>query len=147
MTASRLAAACVDLLGEVPGPVAVVAPDAPAVAAALRAQVATAADSDAPTAAIVVFVGERGAGAVRAGFLRRLHARLPAGAIVALADHNQPRGSGRRGLNALALRLRGMAGDRARYPAARELQDCGFVVECLRLDPGESLQLVRARRA
>lgn len=147
MTASRLAAACAELLGEVPGPVAVVAPDAPAVATALRVRYATATDSSAPIAAIVVFVGERGDGAMRAGVLRSLHAQLPAGAVVALADHNQPRGSMGRWLNALALRLCGMAGDRARYPAARELQDCGFVVECLRLGPGEREQLVRARRA
>jgi hypothetical protein len=66
-------------------------------------------------------------------------------AAQASIDHNQPRLAWRR-VVAVALALRGLGPGRARHPVAREIRDHGFTIECLRLDDGERVQLVLARR-
>jgi hypothetical protein len=72
--------------------------------------------------------------------------RLPAGAPLVLVDHNQPRAVWRRLVALPWLLAAGLGPARARYPAARELRDAGFGVERLRLEDGERMQIVVARR-
>ena len=146
MRPARLAARALALLGPVTGPVAVVAPRAGRLAAALAAQTACASDSAPPAAGIVSFLGAPAHPADRQAALRLLARRLPAGAPLVLVDHNQPRVLWRRGLGILALAVARCAPSRARYPAARELAALGFAVERLRLACGERVQLVLARR-
>ncbi|TMB60874.1 MAG: hypothetical protein E6J60_00065 [Deltaproteobacteria bacterium] len=145
MRPARLAARVLALLGPVAGPVAVVAPRAGRLAAALAAQTACASDSAPPAAGIVSFLGAPARPADRQAALRLLARRLPAGAPLVLVDHNQPRVLWRRGLGILALAVARCAPSRARYPAARELAALGFAVERLRLACGERVQLVLAR--
>jgi len=144
VSAARLAARCLELLGPVVGPVAVVAPRARRLRAALAAQVAPAAG--APVAAVVAFLGVPARPADRQRALRELQTRLPVDAALVLVDHNQPRAAWRRALASLALLATGLGAARGRYPAARELAALGFRVEHLSLAAGERVQLVRARR-
>ena len=146
MSPARLAARALGLLGPVTGPVAVVAPRAPRLAAALAARAPLATDGAPAAAAIVSFLGAPAHPADRQAALSALARRLPAGAPLVLVDHNQPRVFWRRGLGILALAAAGSAPSRARYPAARELAALGFAVERLRLACGERVQLVVARR-
>ena len=146
MRPARLAAHVLALLGPVAGPVAVVAPRAGRLAAALAAATALESDGARPAAAIVSFLGAPAHPADRQAALRALARRLPAGAPLVLVDHNQPRVLWRRGLGILALAAARCAPSRARYPAARELAALGFAVERLRLACGERVQLVLARR-
>jgi hypothetical protein len=46
----------------------------------------------------------------------------------------------------LALAARGLGPERARHPVAREVHGAKFAVERLRLEDGERVQLVLARR-
>ena len=144
MSAARLAARCLELLGPVVGPVAIVVPRASRLRAALAARVAPAAG--APVAAVVAFLGASAHPAERQRALRDLQARLPADATLVLVDHNQPRAAWRRVLASLPLVATGLGVARGRYPAARELAALGFRVERLTLAAGERVQLVRARR-
>jgi len=144
VSAARLAARCLELLGPVVGPVAVVAPRAARLRAALTARVAPAAG--APVAAVVAFLGAPARPADRQRALRELQTRLPADAAVVLVDHNQPRAAWRRVLASLVLVVTGLGAARGRYPAARELAALGFRIERLTLAAGERVQLVRARR-
>ena len=146
MRPARLAARALALLGPVTGPVAVVAPPAGRLAAALAAATAIASDGALPAAGIVSFLGAPAHPADRQAALRALARRLPAGAPLVLVDHNQPRVLWRRGLGIVALAAARLAPSRARYPAARELAALGFTVERLRLACGERVQLVLARR-
>ena len=143
MTAARLAARCVELLGPVEGPVAVVAPSR--VAEALAARVGGATDNGPVGGAVCVFLGDR-VDSTREATLDALAARLRDGAVLVVADHNQPRAPWRRLLGALALSLHGHRPARARHPVAREIREHGFTIERLRLDDGERIQLVLARR-
>ena len=145
MTAADLAAACGALLGRIDGPVVVAATHAPRVATALRRRWEGAGDS--PVAAVVVFLGETGDPRARARILTGLRDRLPPGAALVVADHNQPRTLPRRVIGSLLLAVRGRTPARARYPVAREVAALGFVVESLRLEAGERIQLVRAVRS
>ncbi|HZP42636.1 MAG TPA: hypothetical protein VFD84_14150 [Candidatus Binatia bacterium] len=145
MSAARLAAQCLDLLGPVDGPVTVVAPRAPRLAAALVAGGAAAADTAAPAAAVVVLLDVPADPAARRAVLAAVGDRLPPGAPLLVVDHNQPRRAWRRVVAAMALLLRGVPPARARYPTARELAALGFGVERLRLGPGERVQLVLCR--
>jgi hypothetical protein len=146
VSAARLAARAVALLGAPAGPVAIAAPRAARLAAALTLRVALATGSDVPEAAVVALVGTPAAPAARQALLAGLRARLPAGAPLVLIDHNQPRRAWRRALGALRLALGGLSAARARYPAARELAALGFTVDRLRFACGERVQLVLARR-
>ena len=147
MNPGRLAARCVQLLGPVPGPVAVAAPRAPRLTAALAARVQLAQATDAPAAAVVAFVGATADPAGRQRLLAALGARLPAGGALVLVDHNQPRAWWRRAAALVPLAAARLRPARARYPAARELAALGFTVERLRLECGERVQLVVARRS
>ena len=144
MSAARLAARCLELLGPVVGPVAIVAPRASRLRTALASHVGPAAG--APVAAVVAFLGAPARPADRQRALRDLQTRLPADATLVLVDHNQPRAAWRRVLASLALLATGLSAARGRYPAARELAALGFRVERLSLAAGERVQLVRARR-
>lgn len=146
MSAARLAAQCLALLGPVSGPVAVLGPRATRLRAALAGAVPAARDGDVPGGAVVVFLGVSGDPGERQADLRGLERRLRAGAPLVLVDHNQPRAFWRRVPAWLGLALAGLGPGRARYPAARELAALGFVVERLRLACGERVQLVLARR-
>lgn len=146
MTAARLAARCVDLLGPVAGPVAVVAPRAPALADALAARLTVAAGTATAAAAVVAFLRMPARPAERQRTLRDLQARLDTHAPLVLVDHNQPRRPWRRVLATLALAAARLGAARGRYPAARELAALGFRIDCLALDAGERIQLVLARR-
>ena len=84
MRPARLAARALALLGPVAGPVAVVAPRAGRLAAALAAQTALASDSAPPAAGIVSFLGAPAHPADRQAALRLLGQRLPAGAPLVL---------------------------------------------------------------
>jgi len=143
VSTARLAAQCLALLGPPAGAVAVVAPRAPRLAAALAAR--TPGPDVAPTAAIVAFLGAVADPVERQALLARLHAQLAPGTPLVLVDHNQPRRWWRRVLALPALAAAGLAPARARYPAARELLALGFKVERLRLACGERVQLVVAR--
>jgi hypothetical protein len=142
VTAARLAARCVELLGPVEGPVDLAA--AGALAAALAARVRVARDGAAAAAAVCDFrdVLERD----RLAGLAAVAARLPAGAPLVVVDHNQPRDWWRRGVGAALLVARGLPPARARHPVAREVQAEGFAVERLCLADGERIQLVVGRR-
>ena len=142
MTAARLAARCVELLGGVEGPVDLGA--AGALAAALAARVRVARDGDVAAAAVCDFrdVLERS----RLAGLAAVAARLPAGAPLVVVDHNHPRDWWRRGVGAALLVARGLPPARARHPVAREAAEHGFAIERLRLAAGERVQLVLARR-
>jgi hypothetical protein len=145
VTAARLAARCVELLGPAGGPVDVEA--AGTLAAALAARLAVARPGEPVAAAVCDFRAERGTGADRIARLARIAARLPDGAPLVVVDHNQPRAWWRRVAGALLLVARGLPPRRARHPVATEVRDRGFAVEALRLAAGERLQLVLARRA
>jgi len=145
VNAARLAARCAALLGSVPGPVAIVAPHAPRLAAALAQRLGAAA-AEGPAAAVVVFLRSPARPHERQALLAELRRRLPPGAPLVLVDHSQPRARWRRLGARVALALRGLPAARARYPAARELAALGFAVERLRLGCGERVQLVAARR-
>ena len=145
MTPAALAAQCLDLLAPAAGPVAVVAPHAASLRAALVAQGAGRDGAGAPAAAVVVFLGAAARPSERQGILRDVQRRLPSGARLVVVDHNQPRAWWRRLLAAPSLARRGLGPARARYPAARELAALGFGVERLRLTAGERVQLVLAR--
>jgi hypothetical protein len=146
VSAARLAAHAVALLGPAADPVAVVAPRARRLACAVARTTRVAADGDAPNAALVVLLGARAAPSDRQETLRATQRRLPAGAPLVLVDHNQPRAAWRRALAVVPLLVAGLGPSRARYPAARELAALGFAVEHLRLACGERVQLVVARR-
>ena len=146
MTPARLAARTLALLGPVAGPVAIVAPRPPGLAAALAAAVRVARDGEPPAAAVVGFLQTTACPGERQALLRSLQARLPAGAPLVLVDHNQPRAWWRRVLAAPHLAVSALGPARARYPAARELAALGFGVERLWLACGERVQLVAARR-
>jgi len=141
-----LAAHALALLGAGAGPVLVVCPWAPRLAAALAARVPRARDGEVPMGAVVVSLGAAPGPAKRQAALRAVERRLPPGAPLVLVDHNQPRALWRRALAVLQLAVRGLPAARARYPAARELGALGFAVERLWLGGGERVQLVRARR-
>ena len=143
MTAARLAARCVELLDGVGGPIAVSAP--PEVASAVAAQVPIAHDG-AVVGAVCVLLGTRIDESARAAAWDALAARLASGAPVVVVDHNQPRTLARRAIGVLALAARGLSPKRARYPVAREVNAHGFTIERLRLEDGERVQLVLARR-
>ena len=143
MTAARLAARCVELLDGVGGPIAVSAP--PDVVDALAARVAVARDG-AVAGAVCVLLGTRVGESARAAAWDALAARLASGAPVVVVDHNQPRTLARRALGMLALAARGLPPERARYPVAREVNAHGFTIERLRLEDGERVQIVLARR-
>ena len=144
MTAARLAARCVELLGAVEGPIAVVAP--PRVVDAVAARVLVANGNGAAAGAVCVLLGTRIDSAARAARWDALAARLAPGAPLVVVDHNQPRGPWRRLGGVLALAVRGQGPARARHPVAREVRDHGFTIERLRLHAGERVQLVLARR-
>ena len=146
MTAARLAARCAELLGPLPGPIAVLAPRAPSLRAALAVRLPLAAADAAPAGAVVAFLGVAARPDERQRSLRDLQRRLPAGAPMVLVDHSQPRARWRRPFAAIVLAFAGLTPARARYPAARELAALGFHVERLRLGRGERVQLVVARR-
>ena len=146
MSAARLAAQALALLGPVDGPIAVVGAETALRAAAVAAGVAVVPDGGAVSGALVSFLGVAAVPGDRQACLSALRLRLPAGAPVVLADHNQPRTWGRRLFGMVELALRGLAPTRARDPAARELQALGFHVERLHLASGERVQLVAARR-
>jgi len=145
VSAARLAAHAVALLGTGAEPIAVVGPRAPRVVRALGERARLAADDEAAGAAVVVFLGTVAAPAERQQALRATQRRLPPGAPLLLVDHNQPRVAWRRALALVTLAAAGLAPARARYPAARELAALGFAVERLRLACGERVQLVLAR--
>jgi hypothetical protein len=146
VNAARLAARALELLGSPEGPIAVEAPRASRLAAALAAGRPVATREDAPVAAVVVFVGVPALPSERQAILGRLCERLPAGAPLVVVDHNQPRAPWRRAVALIRLLAAGLPPARARYPAARELVAHGFTVERLRLACGERVQLVVARR-
>jgi len=144
--AARLAAHCLELLGPLSGPLAVRAPSAPGLRAALAAQARLARDGERPEAAVVVFLGRPARPAERQEVLRATQTALPPGAPLLLVDHNQPRAPWRRVAATVRLVAAGLGPARARYPAARELAALGLAVERLRLACGERVQLVEARR-
>jgi hypothetical protein len=145
LTRRDLARRCRGLLGALDGPVLVMAPGAPRLAAAMAAALRVAADGECPQGAVVVLLGTRARPAERQATLAALRARLPAGAPLVLIDHNQPRSWWRRLIGVAALLGAGLPPARARYPAARELAALGFTVERLALAGGERVQLVLAR--
>jgi hypothetical protein len=142
VTAARLAARCVELLDGVGGPIAVSAPPdvSPRSRRACRSR--TTAPSRAPCACCSARASTSGAG----GRLGRAGGPLASGAPVVVVDHNQPRTLARRALGVLALAARGLPPERARHPVAREVNAHGFTIERLRLEDGERVQLVLARR-
>lgn len=144
MIAARLAARCLALLGPVAGPVAIAAPRAPRLAAALAGRLGAAA-AETPAAAVVVFLNSPARPHERQALLAELRRRLVPGAPLVLVDHSQPRARWRRLGARIGLALVGLPPARARYPAARELAALGFAVERLRLACGERVQLVAAR--
>jgi hypothetical protein len=146
VTRARLARRALELLGPIEGPVAVVVPRAPRLDAALRARVRLSAPGESPAAAVVAFLGSPARPEERQRTLRDLRERLTEGARLVLVDHAQPRTVRRRILATLRLRLAGFPPGRGRYPAARELAALGFAVDRLRLECGERVQLVVARR-
>jgi hypothetical protein len=143
VTAARLAARCVELLGTVDGPIAIDAPVA--IRTALAARLPVASDLESAAAAVCVFLGEPIALLARGARLRVLAARMPIDAPLVVIDHNQPRTWWRRAVGAVVLMASGRMPSRARHPVAREVHDHGFVVERLRLAAGERVQLVLAR--
>jgi energy-converting hydrogenase Eha subunit E len=143
---ARLAARARTLLGPVHGPVAIVMPHAPRLADALATTLSPAEGATAAAAAVVAFLGDGAGPAERQTLLRSLATRLPVGAPLVLLDHNQPRAWWRRAVGTVRLAAGGFRPARARYPAARELAVLGFGVEQLRLECGERVQLVLARR-
>lgn len=146
MSADRLARRCLDILGPIDGPIAVEG-DA-ALRAALATAVALATDDRGPVAAAVVsFWSTPARPSARQTLLASLARRLPHGAPIVLVDHNQPRALWRRAVALPRLLAAGLAPARARYPAARELRALGFEVERLRLESGERMQVVGARRS
>jgi hypothetical protein len=145
VTAARLAAQCVELLGPTDGPVAVVT--SAELRAALAGRLRVARDDEAPVAAVCAFLGEGAEPATRQRRLAALAARLPVGAPVVVVDHNQPRAWWRRATAVPLLAFRRFAPSRARYPVAGELRDHGFTIERLRFAAGERVQLVVGRRA
>jgi hypothetical protein len=147
VSAARLAARCLALLGPVGGPVAVVAPAGSRLAAAVRSGVRAARDAEQPVGAVVVFLGAPAQPVERQSALRALARTLAPGAPLVLVDHNQPRTWWRRAVALPHLLLARLAAARARYPAARELAAIGFTIERLRLACGERVQLVLARVA
>lgn len=144
MTAERLAARCLDLLGPLDGPIAVVAP--PRVRAALARRVGLAQEGSTAHGAVCVFLGEPADPDARQARLDALGARLASGAPLVVADHNQPRAWWRRLLGTIWLAARGLPPRRARHPVAREVHGRGFEVVRLGLAAGERVQLVLARR-
>jgi hypothetical protein len=134
------------LLDATAAPVAVVGRGAGPWVAALRAAGRPVAETGPAGAAVVTFVGERAAAAVRTSRLAAVRARLAPGAPVLLVDHAQPRPWWRRPGTVVRLLARGLPPSRGRYLAARELDAAGFRVERLRLAAGERVQLVLARR-
>jgi len=144
VTAARLAARCVELLDGVGGPIAVSAP--PDVAAALASRVTVAKDDVPIAGAVCVLLGSPVDPAARAATWTRLAARLAAEAPLVVVDHNQPRTLARRALGVLALAARGLPPERARHPVAREVNGHGFTIERLRLEDGERVQILLARR-
>jgi hypothetical protein len=145
VTSAQLAARCVELLGEIDGPVVVVTSDGLRAALADRLRVAR--DDEMPVAAVCAFLGETGEPEARHRRLALLAGRLPPGAPIVVVDHNRPRTWWRRAYAGLGLVLQGLAPGRARHPVARELRDHGFAIERLRLAAGERVQLVVGRRA
>jgi hypothetical protein len=143
VTPARLAARCVELLGRVDGPIAVTA--SRRVADAVAARVPVAGDG-AVAGAVCVLLGTRVDPPARAAAWDALAARLASGAPLVVVDHNQPRTAWRRALGIAVLACRGLAPSRARHPVAREVHGAEFAVERLRLDDGERVQLVLARR-
>jgi hypothetical protein len=143
---ARHVSRCVALLGQTPGPVVILAPAAPRLAAALAARVPVANDGSRAGAAVVCFAGARADIAARQTALRAIDQRLVPGARLVLVDHNQPRQPWRRLLANLHLATAGLRPARARYPAARELAALGFQIERLELTSGERIQLVVARK-
>jgi hypothetical protein len=146
VTGVRLARRCLALLGPLSGPVAVAGPGTSRLRAALGAEVAVARDDAPAAAAVVSFWGAAARPEDRRAVLLGVARRLPGGAPLVLVDHNQPRAVWRRAAALPALLLAGVGPARARYPAAREMQAFGFVVERLRLADGERMQLVVGRR-
>jgi len=144
VSAARLAARALDLLGPVEGPVVVACPAR--LAAAIAPHRAVAADGAVGSGAVVAFLGAAVAPAERHAVLTAVARRLAPGAPLVVLDHNQPRTWWRRLAGAAVLAARALPPARARYPAARELAALGFVVERLRLACGERVQLVRALR-
>ena len=144
MTAARLAARCVELLDGVGGPIAVSAP--PDVVAALAARMAVARDDGPISGAVCVLLGARIDEPARVAAWDALAARLASGAPVVVVDHNQPRTLARRALGMLVLAARGLPPERARHPVAREVNAHGFTIDRLRLEDGERVQLILARR-
>ena len=147
MTAGAIGTDVVALLEDAAGPVLVVGRDAGRWQAVLRASGRpVAGPTDAATAALVTFTGERGDPDVRRRRLAQVRARLDPGAPLLLIDHNQPRQWWRRPVAAALLAVRGLPPARGRYPVARELDAAGFCVRRLALEAGERVQLVLARR-
>jgi hypothetical protein len=146
VSAARLAARVLALLGPVGGPVAVLAPTRSRVGRRLAAALGPAPAAAPPAGAVVVLLGAPARPAERQALLAGLRGRLPPGAPLVLVDHNQPRGVARRALGTLALAATGLPPARARYPAARELAVLGFAVDRLRLAAGERVQLIVAHR-
>ena len=144
MTPARLAARCVELLGDVQGPIAVVA--SPELTKALAAHVHVAPEGGPAAGAVCSFLRERAHPHARGLRLNALAARLPAGAPIVVVDHNRPRRLAARFANDVTLLARGMAPSRAAYPTARELHQHRFAVRCLRLAAHERIQLVAADR-
>jgi len=144
VSAARLAARALELLGPVEGPVVVACPAR--LVGAIAAQRAVAPDGGVRNGAIVAFLGAAASPTERQVILRTIERRLAEGAPLVLLDHNQPRAWWRRLAGMVLLAGRGLGPGRARYPAARELAALGFAVERLRLACGERVQLVRARR-
>jgi hypothetical protein len=147
VTAGRVRAHAVSLLGRADGSALVLGRDAPAWRQALAAAGWSPPAGAEPVAAVVVtFLGEREDGTARRERLAAAGARLRPGAPLLLVDHNQPRRWWRRVPGWVSLAVRGLPPARARVLAARQLDAAGFQVDCLRLAAGERVQLVLARR-
>jgi hypothetical protein len=141
---ARLAACCVELLGDVQGPIAVIASSRLTKALAAHVQVAP---ENAPAAgAVCSFLNERAHPHARGLRLNALAAQLSAGAPIVVVDHSRPRRLVARFANAVTLLARGVAPSRAAYPTARELHQHCFAVRRLRLAAHERIQLVAADR-
>jgi hypothetical protein len=145
VTSAQLAARCVELLGEVHGPVVVVA--SRRLRTALAGYVQIAEEGVPASAGVCSFLNERAHAHARALRLNALTTRLPAGAPIVVVDHNRPRRLLARFANALLLLARATSPARAAYPTARELHQHAFAVRCLRLAAGERIQLVAGHRA
>ena len=147
MTAGGIRVEVLALLEDAAGPVLVVGRDAGRWQAVLcAAGRMVAGPTDAATAALVTFTGERGDPDARRRRLAHVRERLGPGAPLLVIDHNQPRQWWWRPIAAVQLAARGMAPGRGRYPSAREVDAAGFRVQRLRLAAGERLQLVLALR-